>query len=84
MLWSARNLIAKADGAQFHDRPDALFRNRLRQNELISAGSAVIRFTWEDTLSAVRLPAMVRTRRGGRRTRALAQMPSIRHVVTHR
>lgn len=60
MLWSARRLVAEADGAQYHDRPDALYRDRARQNELVSAGYAVIRFTWEDTLSAVRLPAMVR------------------------
>lgn len=60
MLWSARRLIAEADGAQFHEQPDALFRDRARQNDLIAAGYAVVRFTWEDTLSAVRLPGMIR------------------------
>jgi hypothetical protein len=60
MLWTARRLGAEADGAQFHDQPDALFRDRARQNDLISAGYAVSRFTWEDTLSAVRIPSMVR------------------------
>jgi hypothetical protein len=60
MLWSSRRLVAEADGAQFHDQPDALFRDRARQNELIAAGYAVVRFTWEDTLSAGRIPSMVR------------------------
>jgi hypothetical protein len=60
MLWSGRRLVAEADGGQFHEQPDALFRDRSRQNDLIAAGYAVIRFTWEDTLSAVRIPNMVR------------------------
>jgi predicted transcriptional regulator of viral defense system len=60
MLWPSFRLIAEADGAEFHDRPEALFHDRARQNALVSAGYAVVRFTWEDTLSAVRLPQMVR------------------------
>jgi predicted transcriptional regulator of viral defense system len=67
LLWSSRRLIAEADGAQFHDQPDALFRDRARQNELIAAGYAVIRFTWEDTLSPGRIPAMVRAALSRRR-----------------
>jgi len=59
MLWRRHRLIAEADGAEFHDRPDALYRDRTRQNDLIAAGFAVVRFTWQDTLSRTRLPHMV-------------------------
>ena len=59
MLWRRHRLIAEADGAEFHDRPDALYRDRTRQNDLIAAGFAVVRFTWQDTLSRTRLPRMV-------------------------
>jgi len=59
MLWRRHRLIGEADGAEFHDRPDALYRDRTRQNDLIAAGFAVVRFTWQDTLSRTRLPSMV-------------------------
>jgi hypothetical protein len=60
MLWRAARLICEADGAEFHDRPDALFKDRHRQNELIAMGYTVVRFTWRDTLDPYRIPAMIR------------------------
>ncbi|MCP2325947.1 hypothetical protein HDA40_004454 [Hamadaea flava] len=60
MLWSKSRLIGEADGAEFHDRPDALYRDRERQNELVALGYTVIRFTWQDTLDPERLPAIIR------------------------
>ena len=61
MLWRAGRVIGEADGAEFHDRPDALYRDRERQNALISAGFKVIRFTWKDTVRPGDIPEMVRT-----------------------
>lgn len=60
MLWRGAGLVAEADGAEFHDRPDALFRDRERQNELIAMGFKVVRFTWQDTVDVNRLPNMLR------------------------
>ncbi|NUO61897.1 MAG: type IV toxin-antitoxin system AbiEi family antitoxin domain-containing protein [Hamadaea sp.] len=60
LLWSRSRLIAEADGAEFHDRPDALFRDRERQNELAALGYTVVRFTWQDTLDSEQLPRMIR------------------------
>ncbi|NUT17681.1 MAG: type IV toxin-antitoxin system AbiEi family antitoxin domain-containing protein [Hamadaea sp.] len=60
MLWQRSRLIAEADGAEFHDRPEALYRDRERQNELAALGYTVVRFTWQDTLDGDRLPSMIR------------------------
>ena len=60
MLWHEPRLVAEADGAAFHDQPDALFKDRHRQNELAALGFTVVRFTWQDTTDASRLPRMLR------------------------
>ncbi|NUT33009.1 MAG: type IV toxin-antitoxin system AbiEi family antitoxin domain-containing protein [Hamadaea sp.] len=60
MLWRRTRLVAEADGAEFHDRPDALYRDRDRQNELAALGYTVVRFTWKDTLDPQRLPRMIK------------------------
>jgi very-short-patch-repair endonuclease len=44
------------DGSAAHDDPHALYRDRLRQNELTALGWTVLRFTWADV---VRSPAYV-------------------------
>ncbi|NUR72246.1 MAG: DUF559 domain-containing protein [Hamadaea sp.] len=64
LYWHRYRLVAEADGAEFHDRPEALYRDRQRQNGLMAAGFTVVRFTWEDVRSRGRLPAMVRAAMG--------------------
>lgn len=60
MLWQRRRVIGEADGEEAHSTPEALFRDRERQNALAAAGFKVIRFTWQDTLTPERIPAIVR------------------------
>ncbi|MEV6968048.1 DUF559 domain-containing protein [Hamadaea sp. NPDC051192] len=61
MFWRQSRLIAEADGAAFHDRPEALFRDRHRQNGLVRAGYRVVRFTWDDVTRPGYLTALVRS-----------------------
>ncbi|BCJ71893.1 hypothetical protein CS0771_14370 [Catellatospora sp. IY07-71] len=60
MLWHRARVIGEADGAEVHDRPEAVFRDRHRQNALANAGYTVLRFTWSDTLTPDRIPTVVR------------------------
>ncbi|MEV4414551.1 type IV toxin-antitoxin system AbiEi family antitoxin domain-containing protein [Catellatospora sp. NPDC049609] len=60
LLWRAARLIGEADGGELHDRPDAVFRDRQRQNDLINAGYRIVRFTWSDTLDPHTIPRTVR------------------------
>ncbi|MDI1461776.1 type IV toxin-antitoxin system AbiEi family antitoxin domain-containing protein [Catellatospora sp. KI3] len=60
LLWRSARLIGEADGGEVHERPEAVFRDRERQNALVNAGYRVIRFTWRDTLDARTIPAIVR------------------------
>lgn len=60
MLWRRARVIGEADGEQVHGRPEAVFRDRHRQNDLANAGYTVLRFTWSDTLVPDRIPAVVR------------------------
>ncbi|MEU8078082.1 type IV toxin-antitoxin system AbiEi family antitoxin domain-containing protein [Catellatospora citrea] len=73
MLWRAARLIGEADGGEFHDRPDAVFRDRQRQNDLVNAGYRIVRFTWADTQDPQLIPRIVR--------RALARVPQGDHEV---
>jgi very-short-patch-repair endonuclease len=50
MVWKKQRVIAEADGAGPHSEPQALFRDRRRQNDLANAGWTILRFTWGDTL----------------------------------
>lgn len=50
LAWLAARVLGEADGVEVHDRPEAVFRDRWRQNDLASAGWTIIRFTWQDTL----------------------------------
>jgi hypothetical protein len=50
LAWLRARVLGEADGVDIHDQPEAVFRDRWRQNELVSAGWTIIRFTWQDTL----------------------------------
>ncbi|HEY9389378.1 MAG TPA: DUF559 domain-containing protein [Mycobacteriales bacterium] len=49
-------VAVEADGRAVHEAPEAVLRDRLRQNDLTSAGWIVLRFTWAD---ATRRPGYV-------------------------
>lgn len=53
-------LLVEADGKEVHGQLRALSEDRYRANALVAADCDVIRCTWFDTLSAHRVPAMVR------------------------
>lgn len=49
LVWRKHRVIVEADGAGPHEEPQALFRDRRRQNDLVNEGWTVLRFTWADT-----------------------------------
>jgi hypothetical protein len=61
LAWLAARVLGEADGAEVHDQPEAVFRDRWRQNELVNAGWIVVRFTWGDTLRSGYIAYVVRT-----------------------
>ncbi|KJE23939.1 Protein of unknown function (DUF559)/Domain of unknown function (DUF4095) [Frankia torreyi] len=70
--WPSARLAIEADGVGPHGEPEALHRDRSRQNELVRLGWEVLRFTWRDvTVGSRRLTATVTAalrdaaRRGG-------------------
>lgn len=48
MAWPSVRLAVEADGREFHDTPDALYRDRHRANDVVLAGWRILRFTWAD------------------------------------
>ncbi|WP_322753140.1 type IV toxin-antitoxin system AbiEi family antitoxin domain-containing protein [Frankia sp. Cas3] len=48
LAWPSRRLDVEADGVAVHAGPDALYRDRHRQNMLTTLGWTVLRFTWAD------------------------------------
>jgi very-short-patch-repair endonuclease len=46
--WPSVRLAVEADGRGAHDRPEALYGDRSRQNRLMLDGWTVLRFTWFD------------------------------------
>jgi very-short-patch-repair endonuclease len=50
LAWPSRMLAVEADGAAVHGQPDALYRDRRRQNDLVGRGWTVLRFTWQDVV----------------------------------
>jgi hypothetical protein len=48
--WPSRKLAVEADGREHHDKPEALYRDRQRQNDITLAGWLVLRFTWYDVV----------------------------------
>jgi hypothetical protein len=60
MAWTRARVVGEADGADAHDNPVAVFRDRKRQNDIVNAGFVPLRFTWEDTLRVDYIPNVVR------------------------
>lgn len=60
LAWPRRWVVAEADGAGPHEEPQALFRDRRRQNDLANAGWTVLRFTWADAFRRGYVAATVR------------------------
>jgi hypothetical protein len=61
MGWRGGRLIAECDGAEWHLRLRALYDDRTRQNDVVIAQRAVLRFTWADTLRPpAYIPSVVR------------------------
>ncbi|MCK9925178.1 endonuclease domain-containing protein [Frankia sp. AgPm24] len=50
LAWPSRLVAVEVDGTAVHEHPRALFRDRARQNDLLSLGWIVLRFTWTDLL----------------------------------
>jgi very-short-patch-repair endonuclease len=48
LAWPSCLLAVEADGRETHDKPAALYQDRVRQNNLMLAGWTVLRFTWDD------------------------------------
>lgn len=44
--WPRLKLVVEVDGVQFHGHYQAFQRDRVKANQLIAAGYAVLRFTW--------------------------------------
>jgi very-short-patch-repair endonuclease len=57
--WTGARIIGEADGAEAHDNPNAVFRDRLRQNDIVRAGYTPLRFTWEDTVAPGYIPRVL-------------------------
>jgi hypothetical protein len=55
-----RPLVAEADGAEPHSRPEALFRDRHRANDFMLADVDMIRFTWADAHRSAYVASIVR------------------------
>jgi hypothetical protein len=61
-LRGGRWLIAEIDGREFHEAPDAMLRDRARQNALIASGQVeLLRFTSDDAASRTTIPTTVRS-----------------------
>lgn len=52
--------VLEADGRGPHDAPRALYRDRWRANALVALGHPLVRCTWQDTVSRLAVPTMVR------------------------
>ena len=64
VLFEAARVVIEVDGYRTHSSREAFQRDRSRQNDLVSAGYLVLRFTWEDL---TRRPAVVVANPSGRR-----------------
>jgi very-short-patch-repair endonuclease len=59
--WTGFRVVGEADGAEVHDTPAAVFRDRWRQNDIVRAGYIPLRFTWGDTVTPHYVPRTIRT-----------------------
>jgi hypothetical protein len=64
LAWKLRRgrwLVAEADGAEVHESPSALFRDRRRANDFVATGRVVlIRFTWADAQKPAYVVSQIR------------------------
>jgi hypothetical protein len=63
LMWrrrSGRPLVAEADGADPHSRPQAVFHDRHRGNDFTTGQVDCVRFTWADTLRPAYVPTVIR------------------------
>jgi very-short-patch-repair endonuclease len=72
--WVAAGIVGEADGAQAHDNPKAIFRDRKRQNEIIAAGFTPLRFAWADTVNPAYVPRAIRAAMSARSDRSWPQV----------
>jgi hypothetical protein len=71
MAWIGRRVVIEVDGLEYHETPEAVLRDRDKQNRLAGAGWTLLRFTWFDI---VRQPEYVIARvRAGARLRRLTE-----------
>jgi len=69
LAWVRARVIVEADGHAYHSSPEAVFRDRRRQNRFLNAGWTVLRFTWADTMRPEYVPRIVHDAVTGRRAR---------------
>ena len=50
LAWPRAKVAVEADGRKYHDAPQALYRDRVRANDLALDGWTILRFTWADLL----------------------------------
>ena len=50
MAWPSHHLALEADGKETHDQPEALFKDRRRQNSVSLDDWTILRFTWFDVM----------------------------------
>jgi len=68
LCWPEARMWVELDGRAWHDRPEALFRDRGRQNDVVAElGWLPLRFTWPDVLgqpgrTAAKTEAVYRSR----------------------
>lgn len=60
LAWTGWRIIGEADGVDAHDNPEAVFRDRTRQNAIVAAGFVPVRFTWADTTTPECVPRLIR------------------------
>ncbi len=60
--WPSKGVGVEADGSAVHDSPEALYRDRHRQNALLAAypGLILLRFTWRGSLEPERFLGSLR------------------------
>jgi hypothetical protein len=59
-LLPGARIVGEADGAEAHDQPTAVFRDRTRQNDIVAAGYWPVRFAWPDTTGPGYVPRAIR------------------------
>lgn len=61
LYFDAARALVECDGQESHQRPEALYRDRHRQNRLAQAfpGWRILRFTWRDVFDPDYIPSMI-------------------------